>query len=74
MRSYYDAGNLVPDEVTARVLFAALDDVAQPQPSGALFDGFPRNRQQAEVLDEQISHRGENYWRRSSISTFRARS
>jgi adenylate kinase len=59
VRSFYDAGNLVPDELTARVLFAALDDVAQTQPTGALFDGFPRNRAQAEVLDDQIASRGE---------------
>lgn len=59
VRAYYDAGNLVPDELTARVLFAALDDAAASNPRGALIDGFPRNRTQAAVLDEQISARGE---------------
>lgn len=59
VRSYYDAGNLVPDELTARVLFAALDAAAASKPAGALFDGFPRNRAQAEVLEAQIAERGE---------------
>ncbi len=61
VRTFYDTGDLVPDQLTARVLFEALDmravagDVA-----GALFDGFPRNAAQADVLDEQISARGES--------------
>ncbi len=61
VRTFYDTGDLVPDQLTARVLFDALDmravagDVA-----GALFDGFPRNAAQADVLDEQISARGES--------------
>lgn len=59
VRSYYDAGNLVPDQLTARVLFAALDEAAASAPAGALFDGFPRNSAQADVLDEQIAARGE---------------
>lgn len=59
VRAYYDAGNLVPDELTARVLFAALDQASTSHPTGALFDGFPRNRAQAQVLDDQVSQRGE---------------
>ncbi len=60
VRSYYDAGNLVPDELTARVLFEALDArAASSDLTGALFDGFPRNSAQASVLDEQIAERGE---------------
>ncbi|CAN5283974.1 adenylate kinase [soil metagenome] len=58
--SYVDKGDLVPDELTAKVLFAALDDAAAAQSiTGALFDGYPRNPAQAEVLDEKISERGE---------------
>jgi adenylate kinase len=60
VRTYYDAGNLVPDELTARVLFAALDRGAVTAGVvGALFDGFPRNSAQADVLDQQIEARGE---------------
>lgn len=60
VRSYYDAGNLVPDELTARVLFDALDaGAATADVAGALFDGFPRNAAQADVLDQQIAARGE---------------
>ena len=60
VRSFYDAGNLVPDELTARVLFDALDTrAASGNVVGALLDGFPRNAAQADVLDEQIAARGE---------------
>ena len=60
VRAFYDAGNLVPDELTARVLFAALDRGAESTGvAGALFDGFPRNSAQADVLDQQIEARGE---------------
>jgi adenylate kinase len=60
VRSYYDAGNLVPDELTARVLFDALDSrAATGNVAGALIDGFPRNAAQADVLDRQIAERGE---------------
>jgi len=61
VRAFYDAGNLVPDQLTARVLFDALDTRAVTgNVAGALFDGFPRNAAQADVLDEQISARGES--------------
>jgi len=58
--AYYDRGELVPDETMARVLFAALDERAiVARPAGALFDGFPRNRNQSEVLDREIETRHE---------------
>lgn len=60
VRAYVDRGELVPDELTAKVLFARLDDLAaKSQATGALFDGYPRNEAQAQVLDETISRRGE---------------
>ncbi len=60
VRSYIDQGVLVPDDLTASVLFAALDDRARiAQPKGALFDGYPRNAAQAEVLDNTIADRGD---------------
>ena len=60
VRAYYDSGNLVPDELTGRVLFDALDQRARDgDVAGALFDGFPRNDAQSEVLDRQVEARGE---------------
>ena len=60
VRSYVDKGDLVPDELTAQVLFAALDEAAAAHTiTGALFDGYPRNPAQATVLDEKIADRGE---------------
>lgn len=60
VRALYNRGELVPDALTARVLFAALDEqAADAAIRGALIDGFPRNAGQAEVLDEQIAARAE---------------
>lgn len=60
VRGYVDRGDLVPDDLTARILFQALDErAAEDAPKGALFDGFPRNRAQAEVLDAKIEERRE---------------
>ncbi|MEJ2866015.1 adenylate kinase [Actinomycetospora flava] len=45
---YVDAGDLVPDEVTVRMV---KDRLAQPDAAqGFLLDGFPRNTAQAEEL------------------------
>ncbi|MEV7788274.1 adenylate kinase [Streptomyces sp. NPDC088106] len=51
-KSYMDAGNLVPDEVTIAM---AKDRMKQPDAEGGfLLDGFPRNVSQAEALDELL--------------------
>ena len=48
-KSYYDRGELVPDEVTIGMVEARL---AQPDAAqGAILDGFPRNLIQAQALD-----------------------
>jgi adenylate kinase len=61
VRGYVDRGELVPDELTAQVLFSRLDELAaDKRPTGALFDGYPRNKAQAEVLDKTIRRRGES--------------
>ncbi|CAN5713314.1 adenylate kinase [soil metagenome] len=61
VRGYVDSGALVPDDLTARVLFAPLDELtANECPVGALFDGYPRNAEQARVLDQTIEDRGES--------------
>jgi len=55
-KSYMDAGNLVPDEVTIGM---AKDRMEQPDAeNGFLLDGFPRNVSQAEALDEMLHTEG----------------
>lgn len=56
-KTYMDKGELVPDELTVRIL---LDRVAQPDcENGYVLDGFPRTIPQAEVLDQELSKRNE---------------
>ncbi|MDN3258406.1 adenylate kinase [Streptomyces sp. CSDS2] len=51
-KSYMDAGNLVPDEVTIAM---AKDRMEQPDAEkGFLLDGFPRNVSQAKALDQLL--------------------
>ena len=55
-KSYMDKGELVPDEVTVRMV---LDRIAKPDcAKGALLDGFPRTLGQARALDEALSRHG----------------
>ncbi|MCC5476800.1 adenylate kinase [Streptomyces sp. NPDC059680] len=55
-KSYMDAGNLVPDEVTIAM---AKDRMEQPDAEkGFLLDGFPRNVSQAEALDQLLEIEG----------------
>jgi adenylate kinase len=54
VRSYYDQGLLVPDEVVIRVMLSRLDGVG-----GALLDGFPRTLEQARALDAALAARGQ---------------
>jgi adenylate kinase len=55
-KSYMDRGDLVPDEVTIRMVEDRLqqDDCR----NGAIFDGFPRNLKQAVALDELTAEHG----------------
>lgn len=48
-KSYMDQGQLVPDEVTIRMLEAEADK--SPGAKGFIFDGFPRTPAQAQALD-----------------------
>ncbi|MFF1568777.1 adenylate kinase [Streptomyces sp. NPDC058293] len=55
-KSYMDAGNLVPDEVTIAM---AKDRLEQPDAKGGfLLDGFPRNVSQAQALDDLLQTEG----------------
>ena len=55
-KSYMDKGELVPDEVTIKMLKERLnmDDVK----NGAVFDGFPRTAVQAQSLDKMLEEMG----------------
>ncbi|MBU1168126.1 MAG: adenylate kinase [Proteobacteria bacterium] len=55
-KSYIDAGDLVPDEITIPMILDRLkkDDCK----NGWLLDGFPRNKVQAEKLDESLKKAG----------------
>jgi len=54
-RHYMDAGQLVPDEITVRLLLDRLD---QPDAAaGVILDGFPRTSVQAAALDRALAER-----------------
>lgn len=55
-KAYIDKGDLVPDEITIPMI---LDRLQQPDcKNGWLLDGFPRNRNQAVMLDESLKKAG----------------
>jgi adenylate kinase len=55
-KSYMDRGELVPDEVVIRMIIERIsqDDCA----SGVIFDGFPRTRDQARALEQELADHG----------------
>lgn len=55
-KSFIDAGDLVPDDITIPMILDRLqqEDCAK----GWLLDGFPRNKVQAEKLDESLKAAG----------------
>ncbi|AGC77148.1 adenylate kinase [Nonlabens dokdonensis] len=55
-KSYMDKGNLVPDEVTIKMLKAEVEKT--PDAEGFIFDGFPRTDAQAKALDELLASKG----------------
>ena len=55
-KTYMDSGDLVPDEVTIKML---LERITRPDAAdGAMFDGFPRNVVQAQALDAALAEGG----------------
>lgn len=56
-KTYMDKGDLVPDEVTIKMLQSEVDK--NPQANGFLFDGFPRTIAQAEALDAFLSSKNQ---------------
>ena len=55
-RRYMERGQLVPDDITIRMLLERLD--APDAAAGVILDGFPRNRAQAEELASALAERG----------------
>ena len=53
---HMDRGDLVPDELITRVIVERLD--TPEAADGFLLDGFPRNKGQAQSLDEEIERLG----------------
>jgi len=53
IKSYVEKGMLVPNEITIRMV---LERMSAPDcESGVVFDGFPRNLEQARALDEALA-------------------
>jgi adenylate kinase len=57
-KEYISKGELVPDSVTIGMLKNKVD--ANPDVPGYIFDGFPRNINQSEALDEILKEKGES--------------
>ena len=56
-KTYMDKGELVPDDVTIRMV---LERIGEPDAAGGyVLDGFPRTVAQAEALDEALAIRGQ---------------
>jgi adenylate kinase len=53
---YMSRGQLVPDETIVRIF---LDQLRGRATNGAIFDGFPRTRAQAEALDRALAEFGD---------------
>ena len=54
-KSYMDRGDVVPDEVTIKMLESEV--VKTPDAAGFIFDGFPRTTAQAEALDAFLNEK-----------------
>lgn len=57
-KSYMDKGQLVPDEVTIKLLESEVNK--HPEAKGFIFDGFPRTIAQAEALDAFLASKGQS--------------
>lgn len=53
-KKYMDAGELVPDDITTRMVGATLGESSR----GYLLDGFPRTIPQAEALEAELTAQG----------------
>lgn len=55
-KSYMDKGELVPDEITVKMLEKRMEN--PDVENGAILDGFPRTTNQAVVLDKLLESKG----------------
>jgi adenylate kinase len=55
-KGYMDRGELVPDELICKVIMEAIDSAEAED--GFLLDGFPRNKEQADILEQSLDNRG----------------
>ena len=55
-KEYMDAGDLVPDDLIVAMAAARLDE--HDAQDGFILDGFPRTIDQAQALEQQLSHMG----------------
>lgn len=55
-KQYIDAGELVPTDVTARMVESRLEE--EDAKNGFLLDGFPRTVEQANILAELLTNQG----------------
>lgn len=55
-KGYLDAGNLVPDDVTIKMLESEVDKNQHAE--GFVFDGFPRTIPQAKALEDFLQKKG----------------
>ncbi|PQP34215.1 hypothetical protein C6A37_08935 [Desulfobacteraceae bacterium SEEP-SAG9] len=55
-KHYMAQGMLVPDDITVNMVIARIS--APDCQAGVILDGFPRNIQQAEALDEALAQQG----------------
>ncbi len=56
-KTFMDKGNLVPDEVTTKMLIDAIENTKNT--AGFLFDGYPRTLPQSLVLDEYFASKND---------------
>ena len=55
-KGYMDRGELVPDELICKVIMERIDQAEAED--GFLLDGFPRNEEQANILENALHTRG----------------
>lgn len=58
LNSYISKGQLVPDEVTIKLLEQHIDSLPE-NTKGLIFDGFPRTLNQAKELERMMARRGD---------------
>jgi len=56
-KPYYDKGELVPDELVARLILERLKELVDVE--GIILDGFPRTIAQAQILDRLLAQVGQ---------------